>query len=123
MRVTVEVPAEPETLEALLEGLVRVNLRLLDRSALPPLYQSGARYRRERKGSEDWKTCERVYSSRSGDCEDLAAWRVAELRHAGEVDAVAIVVPGGPRIWHVQVMRANGSVEDPSRILGMNGHG
>ena len=123
MRVAVTVPANPEILEALLEGLVRVNEVLLDRSALPPLYHSGARYARERAGSEDWKTCERIYASGSGDCEDLAGWRVAELRRAGEPDAVAVVVPGGPRIWHVQVQRADGSIEDPSRILGMNGHG
>lgn len=103
---------------AALEGLVQVNGELLDRSALPPLYRSGVRYRRER-GTENWKNCEQVFRAGYGDCEDLCAWRVAELRRAGEQGAYAIVVKTGPKLWHVQVMREDGRIEDPSVILGM----
>lgn len=118
MRVVVTVPAGPETLEALLEGLVGVNVALMGRSELPPLYGAGVRYQREH-GTEIWQTCEQVFKAGSGDCEDLSAWRVAELRQAGEDDASCYVKRGGHKLWHVVVARADGSIEDPSRILGM----
>lgn len=118
VRLDMVVPAIPEALEGALEGLVLINDTLMDRSALPPLYFSGVRYRRERAGDR-WQTCEQVYSNRSGDCEDLCAWRTAELRRAGELDAMCIVRKAGPKMWHVLVLRSNGSIEDPSKILGM----
>lgn len=118
MRIAWEVPASAELLMAALEGLVSVNMVLMDRSGLPPLYRSGVRYRRER-GTENWKNCEQVFRSEHGDCEDLSAWRVAELRRAGEWGAYCLVIKTGPSLWHVQVMRADGYVEDPSVILGM----
>lgn len=119
MRITLDIPATRATFEAALEGLVAVNVELMrTRSQLPPLYGSGVRYRRER-GTERWQTCEQVFSRNVGDCEDLACWRVAELRQAGEVDACAIVSRTGRRLWHVRVLRADGTIEDPSRMLGM----
>lgn len=119
MRITLDVPASAGVLEGTLEGLVCANIELLDRSPLPPLYRSGVRYKRERPGRERWQTCEQVFTNREGDCEDLAAWRVAELRRAGEASAVVIVTKTGPHLWHVRVMRANGNIEDPSAMLGM----
>lgn len=101
-----------------LEGLVCVDLVLMDRSALPPLYRSGVAYRRER-GTENWKNAEQVFKAGYGDCEDLSAWRVAELRRAGELGSYCYVVKTGPSLWHVQVMREDGRIEDPSVILGM----
>lgn len=119
MRITIDVPATRATFEAALLGLVAVNVALMrTRSQLPPLYASGVRYQRER-GTERWQTCEQVFSARVGDCEDLAAWRVAELHQAGEVDAAPIVTRTGRKLWHVRVRRADGTIEDPSRILGM----
>jgi hypothetical protein len=118
MRVAMEVPAQPDLLMAALEGLVSVNGVILLRPALPPLYRSGVRYRRER-GTENWKSCDQVFASGYGDCEDLCAWRVAELRQAGELGAYVTVIKTGPALWHVQVMRGDGRIEDPSRILGM----
>ena len=119
MRITLDVPASAGVLEGTLEGLVCANIELLDRSPLPPLYRSGVRYKRERPGRERWQTCEQVYSTRRGDCEDLAAWRVAELRRAGEVGALVIVTKTGPHLWHVRVLRESGRIEDPSAMLGM----
>ena len=119
VRLDMAVPAIPGVLEGILEGLVLANCELMDRSALPPLYYSGVRYRRERSGRDKWQTCEQVYSNRSGDCEDLCAWRTAELRRRGEDLAECIVRKAGPKMWHVLVLRADGSIEDPSRILGM----
>ena len=64
---------------------------------------------------------------RTGDCEDLACWRVAELRMAGERNAThAISVDDLPdrsgRIvttFHIFILRGDGRSEDPSRLLGM----
>lgn len=120
MLVEVEVPATGETLAALLEGLVELNLVLMQRSALPPLYRSGVRYQEE-DGTERWQTCEQTYKRKRGDCEDLCAWRVAELRRAGyDAEAIARRTRSRRRrLWHVLVLHADGQIEDPSRVLGM----
>jgi len=59
-----------------------------------------------------------TYARGGGDCEDLAAWRAAELRIAGE-PARVVVVRSAPGVLHAVVRRANGRIEDPSRRLGM----
>lgn len=121
MRISIIVGADHGTLASLLEGLVRTNVWLMETNPLPPLYSSGVRYRREPRGSEEWTPAPRVFARRFGDCEDLAAWRAAELRRAGELDARAIPIRSGARIWHAVVEREDGTIEDPSRALGMKG--
>lgn len=119
MRITLDIPATVDALEGALEGLVCANVALLSRSQLPPLYRSGVRYQRERRGLERWQTCEQTFAAERGDCEDLACWRAAELRAAGELAARAVVTRTGAHLWHVRVLRASGAIEDPSRMLGM----
>ena len=54
-------------------------------------------------------------------CEDLSAWRVAELRAIGERAEFVLTkfdVRGRPS-YHVRVMRQSGQIEDPSLVLGM----
>lgn len=121
LHVTMEVPADPGALTALLEGLVRLNEYQLAQAALggdghPPLYASRVVYRREQPGEEDWKTIDRVFTEGDGDCEDLATARVAQLRSEGE-QATAIVVPTRSGKFHAVVLREMGEIEDPSRIL------
>lgn len=122
MRIEIrDFPPDAATFAALLEGFVRLNVWMIaSHSQLPPLYKAGVRYQRER-GSEIWKPAPRVYSDRFGDCEDLAAWRAAELRRSGEegARAIAIRLRSGSRVWHAVVQRANGDIEDPSVALGM----
>jgi hypothetical protein len=93
------------------EGLVSV-----------PLYKSGVRYAREPLGSEVWQTALETKNLGCGDCEDLVAWRCAELRVAGE-DATPYVKDVRPGLRHCLVRRANGALECPSRALGMGGDG
>lgn len=119
MRLGLSLPASRAALAAALEGLVRVNETMLARRRFPPLYMSGVRYRREPRGGEDWQTADRVLARMAGDCEDLAAWRAAELRVYGGEHAIATVKRTGPRMWHAVVLRADGSIDDPSRALGM----
>lgn len=82
-----------------------------------PLYHSGVVYKR----TEVWDTIPALYSRQHGDCKSLTAARVAELRQKGvwcrpvfrfkELD--------GGTMYHILVMFADGSWEDPSKLLGM----
>jgi hypothetical protein len=116
----------------------------------PLLYQSGCFYKpekRETQGSkvvqygEDWQTIPYVMHAGFGDCEDLGAWRSAELRMlpfmlkfkaTGIKDKSLITkgikatpfikvrqMPGGSWRAHVVVKWPNGTIEDPSAKLGM----
>lgn len=119
--VTMEVPADPESLKTALEGLCALNFRLMREAVrlgggFPPLYRSGLVYRREPKGSEDWQSALKLMRTRRGDCEDLTCYRVGELRLLGEL-AMADVIPTVRGTFHAVVRREDGSIEDPSRAL------
>lgn len=82
-----------------------------------PLYQSGVIYRR----TEVWDPIPALYSRQYGDCKSLTAARCAELRRQGvwcrpvfRFDSL----PGGT-MYHILIMFADGTWEDPSKILGM----
>ena len=120
--MTVSVPADPGCLDALAEGLVLLDVAQLERARAagvdtPSIYACGARYRREH-GGERWQSVAEMLQSRppSGDCEDLAAWRVAELRLTGE-DASVRIVRTSRGTFHAVVSYSDGTIEDPSRIL------
>lgn len=115
-----------EVARAALLGLQSADELILRRAAargrpLPPLYRSGVRYRRETPGTESWDTADRCMRRGWGDCEDLAAWRAAELRvSGGDPGAHVTIVPTShARQWHAVVRRGDGRLEDPSRRLGM----
>lgn len=116
MRVTIPVLADPQTLRALLVGLVAASERQIREGNLPELYRAGIVYRREPRGVEVWQTA-RVTARRGlGDCEDLAIYRAAELRVQG-IDATAVVMrtrTAGQ--LHAVVRWPDGAIEDPSRI-------
>lgn len=116
------------TLDLMCELLVQLNVRYLrENPQTPPLYQSGVRYTEE-DGREHWKTIPWIlwlwHNYGIGqDCDGLAAWRCAELRvRHGERSAKCIGTPHnlpGVLMYHVRVRRADGSIEDPSALLGM----
>ena len=95
------------------------------------LYDSGIRYVEEPPGRDDWQDIAETLERQEGDCEDLACWRVAELRvRLGERAATHVVTVQDlpdPRTgdvvttYHIAVRRADGRLEDPSRLLGMKG--
>ncbi len=105
-------------LASLIESLVEINERFLLRTRCPKLYGSGVRY----EESDEWHDVPALLSSRLGDCKSLAAWRLAELRREGEMSTPHIVRRQRPGeiLFHVQVRRCFGEIEDPSRILGMS---
>jgi hypothetical protein len=107
----------------LLEMLVQLDLDYLRRHPqTPALYRSGVRYRREPKRVEQWRTIPLVIAAGHGDCEDLAAWRVAELRAVGIAARPCFRYRqlGKRRVYHIMVCLPDGTIEDPSRVLGMN---
>lgn len=94
---------------------------LLAHPGTKPLYQLGLRYIRDPQGREVWRGLESLMRAGGGDCKSLAAARVAELRLLGEPAKFVLrkKVVGDWVVYHVQVLRADGAVEDPSAILGM----
>lgn len=125
VRLTCYVP-DIHTAAAMLEGLTlacQAQLRQARTAGapLPKLYESGVRYKREPMGQEVWQLVKETLRKKSGDCEDLAAFRAAELREGGERGARAVMVEVAPGMIHCVVRRANGKIEDPSAKLGMRG--
>lgn len=113
-------------LAAALAALLALDLEQMRWRRLPPLYSSGVRYRREtclaphiRETCERWLTAEQLLKERFGDCEDLAAYRAAELRHSGEDPHATPIAQRTRAGWHIVVRRGNGNIEDPSVVLGM----
>jgi hypothetical protein len=107
-----------------LEALVEINYLYLQLHNVPPLYKAGVRYREEpRNTMEEFASIPVVAERRWGDCDDLAPWRVAELRKLGEKAKIRIQWKKNPvngkRLYHVLVRRADGRIEDPSKLLGM----
>lgn len=109
-----------------LDALVAVNrVYLRARPETPLLYNAGVVYKRDPSGREIWADIPHVMCDGVGDCKKLAAWRVAELQERFGTDAVALPVmqeshPGSNVLLvHVVVSFADGTIEDPSRILGM----
>ena len=117
-------------LRFLLEALTMANVAyLLDNPSCPNLYQSGVVYAEEPPGRDEWQDIPDTLERGNGDCEDLACWRVAELRvRFGQPKAQrAITVQKLPdprtgslvTMFHIMVLHQSGIVEDPSRRLGM----
>lgn len=106
---------------AALEAVVLVNRVTMRLHRVPPLYESGVRYENEPRGTESFVDCSTVLKRGFGDCAHLCAYRVAELRERGEPAALRITFKRlpGKRLFHVQVRRHSGGIEDPSRRLGM----
>lgn len=130
--MAITVPARGQaSLQAALDALHDFNVGFLRTTpGVPPLYVSGVRYAREPRGCNDTSCREERFDSAPivlargwGDCDDLAPWRSAELEVSG-IPARPLVYrtpasrPGSDR-WHVIVLLPDGSIEDPSRLLGM----
>ena len=107
----------------LLEALSGINQAwLVEHPSTPWLYHSGVRYVEEPGGVDQWRDIPETLARGIGDCEDLACWRLAELRARLGEAAIPFVklTRAAPRtLYHIAVTRANGTLEDPSRLLGM----
>jgi hypothetical protein len=137
-------------LQIALDGLCKVNEWHITRALrqakkglgvpIPPLYASGVRYKEDPPGHEDWRDVYAVLARGIGDCDQLVAWRIGELRANGDacepvlkwqfVTREQMIAIGYPRkfipekgVWlvHCLVRFPDGAIEDPSKILGMGG--
>jgi hypothetical protein len=126
LRPTLTVRTDDDAADVL-RALFAINVGQIRHRMVPPLYESGVRYAREPRGVEEWNdavTCFVRWKLRrvGSDCEDLACWRAAELV-ALELDPGArpMLRDVRPGLKHAVVLRGDGSIEDPSRRLGMGG--
>jgi hypothetical protein len=114
-----------------LEFLAAANIAYLHANpGTPRLYQLPIRYIRDPLGVEYWQGIPKIIENGGADCKSLAAARVAELRCRDGEDGSQGKGLGRFRlephpkgrdtiIYHVDVVRGDGSIEDPSAILGM----
>ena len=135
-----------EPLRIALEALTQINewhLREAIRigKPFPRLYDSGVRYEEEPPGQEDWLDIPTLYRLRKGDCEDLGCALAAERRVYDGIPASPyikskfipskqLLLAGYPRrdlpregihLVHDRTILPDGSIEDPSKALGMQG--
>jgi hypothetical protein len=109
----------------LMEALTKCNeLWLVTHPNTPRLYRADVRYVPELR-QENWQDIPNILKTKEGDCEDLACWRVAELRVIGRIRAKPFIswrkMPNDSLRYHALVKWPDGRIEDPSLALGMRG--
>src|SRR5215471_13395989 len=127
MRINVAIPeshVSAPPLDAALEAVTRLNEDLLRAGKVPTvdeaIHKHGVRWKPEPPGDEHFDHAHTVITRGWGDCDDLAPYKAATLRHTGEdPDARAVVRKSGAQRWHAVVERSNGAIDDPSREAGM----
>lgn len=128
MRIQVAVPeahVDKKVLDAALEPVTRLNERMLEAGEVVPFERGlkrGIKWAPEPPGQEHFDHAKTVLVRGWGDCDDLAPWHAASLRHSGEDPAAkAVVYKSGPQRWHAVVQRGDGQIDDPSLRAGMPG--
>lgn len=115
----------PSAWPALLERLVQQSVR--DRRAgTPPLARTKVRYQREPSRRELWQSAESTLVLGDGDCEDLAVWLAADIRHDLKLPARVVIKNVRPGLRHARVgltHRGREVILDPSLWRGMRGPG
>lgn len=115
-----------QVIESAVETLARADFAYLaENPNTPSRRNSKVRYQRE--GTvirEKWQTIPEMLQSGFADCEDLAAWEIAQLRRRG-IRAFPHVVrlANMPGKWHILVRAklpgGQWYLTDPSREMGM----
>ena len=126
-RVRLNLPKDREASLGALWCLVAVNLWCLRRArrmrrGYPPIYRAVC-YEPEPLGQEVWQSIPAMYQRGVGDCEDLTCARVAERIAVGDACRPALKPqrrPNGSILYHVVIENPDGTIEDPSKPLGMN---
>lgn len=107
--------------------LTAIDVYEIEKYGLPSLYskRAGVQWRQEfclapgvRETCERFLSARKVLEERFGDCATVAPYRAAEHRLRG-VRARAIVIPSPGVGWHAVVKMPDGTIEDPSKVLGM----
>lgn len=148
MWITMNVPDHPAAIRAALTGLVVLNVETMRAvkargHRIPSVYEAGVTFKPdERKararelwldtrgpaslvwvaeppGREWWQTWIDCLKERSGDCEDIAAFQVGYYIVEHGLPCFVDVIPTGRRTLHAVVRWPDGTLEDPSLVLGM----
>jgi hypothetical protein len=119
--IEVEVPWSLAGVRTALAAATVANVELMKEwkkqgRKVPRLYQAGVKWKRQ--PPERFSLFPTVLARGNGDCDQLAAWRAAELQLKG-IKAKAIPRWVRPKLMHVVVQLPSGRLEDPSRLLGM----
>lgn len=109
------------------EACIMVNQDYLREIGAPSLYASGVEYRMSYDNPTELVDIPIIIKRGYAYCLSLSCWRVAELRNSGDDRNAAIAIRWKTvdvdghkkRLFHVLVRRGNGTLEDPSKILGM----
>lgn len=134
MRAIIDLPSVADSRELallaidVLEVMARFNQNFLRKHRVPPMMALGVRFRPEPWAGqvEQFASAEPVLASGWGDCAQLCAMRVAELRNRGKYATFRVYCRGrwpGQRLFHVQVRHPPtklfpaGRIEDISRLL------
>ncbi len=119
LRVVLDVPTREDGYLLLLDCLTAINIWSRQRWHFPSVYDGQLRYEREPPGLEIWASTPALFARGFGDCEDLAADRVAELVVQGVAARTVLDLErrsaSGDQ-YHVLLEHAGGR-EDPSAAL------
>jgi hypothetical protein len=112
-----------DDLSPALAALTALNMAIIRRHPrMPDIYFGGVRYEREKRLAdgttrEQWLTCPVILQRGVADCEDLGAW-LSAIRQLQGIDAHAVPIHTSIG-YHIVVRYPDGTIEDPSRKLGM----
>lgn len=114
--------ARERAVERLSLCLAEINFEYLQANPdTPYLYATRVKYRDDsHRKYDEWCDIPKVLARGFGDCDDLAAWRIAELWKLGiyAMPKAESVYRGNSVTYHILVM-TNAGFEDPSKFLGM----
>lgn len=117
-------PSSERVLAKSLDLLYTADVEYLRRyPQTPSIYTPGVvRYVREPIPAEVWKTIPYIIEDGFADCEDSACARSSELLVHDGIDAKPVFSfrkIGNLSIYHIVVRHPDGTIEDPSKRLGM----
>lgn len=124
--VTADAAELQREIADLVEFVTRQNrwlMRRLGKQQIPPLYDSGLRYRRDPWGPsiQQIPNALTVLHRRFIDCKGAVPYRLAELREQYPSQHFAVHayprLHAGELMIHLQIRKPDGSIEDPSRYL------
>ena len=118
-------PSMPDELliqlnQAQVEALALINEVLLEWYDIPSIYELKPRYFNDKV--ERWRDIGGVLKDMKGNCKDLTAWRLAELRKRGvgcHAESIVERLSKRKLRFHTYVRLDNGGFEDPAKRLGM----
>jgi hypothetical protein len=116
-----------------MDTLIETNIDEMLGYVIPTLYSSGITYEHtitegDERYDANWKDCIQCIVTKKANCKSLVAYRIAELRLNGFKASYSLIQKinddeDQTQDWHVQVRHADGTLEDPSALLGMYNDG